>query len=34
MLALLYYLPGLFSDHTAQALVETCQLDAFIESGF
>ncbi len=34
ILALLYYLPGLFSDHTAQALVETCQLDAFIESGF
>lgn len=34
ILALLYYLPGLFSDHAAQALVETCRLDTFIESGF
>ena len=31
---LLYLVPGLFSDPTAQALVETCQLDAYIDSGF
>ena len=31
---LLYLLPGLFSDPTAQALVETCQLDAYIAVGF
>ena len=34
ILLLLYLLPGLFSDPTAQALVETCHLDAFIQSGF
>lgn len=32
ILALLYCFPGLFSDHTAQALVETCRLDVYIES--
>ena len=31
---LLYLLPGLFSDPTAQALVETCHLDAYIDAGF
>ena len=30
---LLYLLPGLFSDPVAQQFVETCQLDAFIDSG-
>lgn len=30
----LYYLPGLFSDPTAQALVETCGLDTYIDGGF
>lgn len=34
ILLLFYLLPGLFSDPTAQALVETCQLDTYITSGF
>ena len=33
-LALLYLVPGLFFDPTAQALVEWCQLDVFIDRGF
>jgi len=34
LLALLYLVPGLFFDPTAQALVEWCRLDPFIDSGF
>ena len=34
ILLLLYLLPGLFSDPTAQALVETCKLDTYIATGF
>lgn len=32
-LLLLYLLPGLFSDYTAQVVWETYHLDAFIASG-
>lgn len=34
ILLLLYLLPDLFADPVAQALVETCQLDAYIDAGF
>ena len=31
---LLYLFPGLFSDPTAHVLVQSCQLDSLIDSGF
>lgn len=31
-LLLLYLVPGLFSDPVAQALVNSCQLDAYIQT--
>ena len=34
LLTFLYLFPGLFSDPTAHALVQSCQLDSFVDSGF